>query len=163
MRLPCSLEAERSETCCSRQRQAWTPTTSPPWRTHQNGGVRARHSTFAERDVAPLLRTLNPPDPKIPTALHRRRKYTKKAVYLTPMAYACIRLADGATDILTSEFGAACSQYRDENAYLVGTLADVKAIEEPPEDDRQAHRRARGTGVHVVMEQAGEPQHRRLI
>jgi hypothetical protein len=54
--------------------------------------------------------------------------------YLTPMAYDCIRLADDATDVLKSELGAACSQYRDEDAYLQGILADVKEIEEDPED-----------------------------
>ena len=55
-------------------------------------------------------------------------------VYLTPMAYDCIRLADDATDVLRSEIGAACSQYPDEEAYLAGILADVKEIEEDPED-----------------------------
>ena len=54
--------------------------------------------------------------------------------YLTPMAYDCIRLADDATDVLKSELGAACSQYRGEDAYLAGILADVKEIEEDPED-----------------------------
>lgn len=54
--------------------------------------------------------------------------------YLTPMAYECIRLADEATDVLKSEIGAACSQYRDEDAYLQGILADVKEIEENPAD-----------------------------
>lgn len=54
--------------------------------------------------------------------------------YLTPMAYDCIRLADDATDVLKSELGAASSQYRGEDAYLKGILADVKEIEEDPED-----------------------------
>ena len=54
--------------------------------------------------------------------------------YLTPMAYDCIRLADDATDVLKSEVGAACSQYRGEDAYLQGILEDVKEIEEDPED-----------------------------
>ncbi len=54
--------------------------------------------------------------------------------YLTPMAYDCIRLADDATDVLKSEIGAACSQYRDEDAYLAGILTDIKEIEEDPED-----------------------------
>ena len=54
--------------------------------------------------------------------------------YLTPMAYDCIRLADDATDVLKSELGAACSQYRTEDEYLHGILEDVKEIEEEPED-----------------------------
>jgi len=54
--------------------------------------------------------------------------------YLTPMAYDCIRLADDATDVLKSELGAACTQYRDEDAYLHGILADVMEIEEDPAD-----------------------------
>ncbi len=54
--------------------------------------------------------------------------------YLTPMAYESLRLADDASDVLKSELGAACSQYRDENAYLAGMLTDVKEIEEDPED-----------------------------
>lgn len=54
--------------------------------------------------------------------------------YLTPMAYEGIRLANDATDVLKSEIGAACSQYSDEEAYLAGILADVKEIEEDPED-----------------------------
>ena len=54
--------------------------------------------------------------------------------YLTPMAYDCIRLADDTADVLKSELGAACSQYRDEDAYLQGILADVKEIAEDPED-----------------------------
>ena len=54
--------------------------------------------------------------------------------YLTPMAYDCIRLADDATDVLKSEIGSACSQYRGEDAYLAGILTDVKEIEEDPED-----------------------------
>lgn len=54
--------------------------------------------------------------------------------YLTPLAYECIRLADAATDVLKSEIGAACSQYRDEDAYLTGILCDVREIEDDPED-----------------------------
>ena len=50
------------------------------------------------------------------------------------MAYDCIRLADDATDVLKSEIGAACSQYRSEDEYLQGILADVKEIEEDPEE-----------------------------
>jgi hypothetical protein len=53
--------------------------------------------------------------------------------YLTPMAYDCIRIADDATDVLKSELGAACSQYRSEDAYLAGILADVIEIEKDPE------------------------------
>ena len=53
---------------------------------------------------------------------------------MTPMAYDCIRLADDATDVLKSEIGAACSQYRSEDEYLQGILADVKEIEEDPEE-----------------------------
>ena len=53
--------------------------------------------------------------------------------YLTSIAYDCIRLANKATDVLKSEIGAACNQYRDENEYLTGTLAYVKEIEEDPE------------------------------
>ena len=52
---------------------------------------------------------------------------------LTPVGYDCIRLAEDATDVLESELGAACSLYRDEDAYLRGILADVKEIEEDPE------------------------------
>jgi len=52
--------------------------------------------------------------------------------YLTPMAYDCIRLAGDATDVLKSEIGAACCQYRGEDEYLQGILADVKEIEEDP-------------------------------
>ncbi len=54
--------------------------------------------------------------------------------YLTPMAYDCIRLADDATDVLKSEIGAACSDYRSEDAYLQGIRAVVMEIEEDPED-----------------------------
>ncbi len=54
--------------------------------------------------------------------------------YLTPMAYDSIRLADDASDVLKSEIGAACSQYRNEDAYLAGILSAVKEIEEDPED-----------------------------
>ena len=54
--------------------------------------------------------------------------------YLTPMAYDCIRLANDATDVLKSELGAECSHYRSEDAYLQGILANVKEIEEDPED-----------------------------
>lgn len=54
--------------------------------------------------------------------------------YLTQMAYDCIRFADCAADVLKSALGAACSQYRGEDAYLQGILADVKEVEENPED-----------------------------
>jgi len=54
--------------------------------------------------------------------------------YLTPMAYDCIRLANDATDVLKSEIGAACSQYRGEDAYLQGILKDVKEIEQDTEE-----------------------------
>ena len=50
------------------------------------------------------------------------------------MAYDCIRIADEATDVLKSEIGAACSQYKSEDAYLHGILSDVKEIEEDPEE-----------------------------
>ncbi|AKJ65194.1 hypothetical protein [Kiritimatiella glycovorans] len=50
------------------------------------------------------------------------------------MARDCIRLADEAVHTLSSELGAACSQYRSEDAYLEGILLDVKEIEEDPED-----------------------------
>jgi hypothetical protein len=53
---------------------------------------------------------------------------------LTPMAYECIRLADEATDMLKSELGAACSDYRTEDDYLKGILEDVKEIEEDPRE-----------------------------
>lgn len=53
--------------------------------------------------------------------------------YLTPMTYDCIRLADDAADVLRSELGAACSQYRNEDQYLQGILAKVKAIDNNPE------------------------------
>jgi hypothetical protein len=51
---------------------------------------------------------------------------------LTPMAYDCIRLADEATDVLKSELGAACSEYRTEDEYLSGILEDVQEIEKDP-------------------------------
>ena len=54
--------------------------------------------------------------------------------YLTPMTRECIRLAEDAVHTLSSELGAACSQYRYEDAYLQGILSDVKEIEEDPED-----------------------------
>ena len=54
--------------------------------------------------------------------------------YLTPMAYECIRLANEATDVLKSELGAACSEYRTEDDYLKGILEDVKEIEEDPRE-----------------------------
>jgi hypothetical protein len=54
--------------------------------------------------------------------------------FLTQMAYDCIMLAEKATDVLMSELGAACSRYSNENEYLKGILADVKEIEEDPEE-----------------------------
>ena len=53
---------------------------------------------------------------------------------LTPMAYDCIRLADEATDVLKSELGAACSEYRTEDDYLKGILEDVQEIEKNPRE-----------------------------
>ena len=53
---------------------------------------------------------------------------------LTPMAYECIRLANEATDVLKSEIGAACSEYRTEDDYLKGILEDVKEIEKDPHE-----------------------------
>jgi hypothetical protein len=53
--------------------------------------------------------------------------------YLTPMAYDCIRLANDAADILKSELGAACSQFRTEDDYLHGIMEYVKAIRDDPQ------------------------------
>ncbi|RPJ03870.1 MAG: hypothetical protein EHM36_11640 [Deltaproteobacteria bacterium] len=54
--------------------------------------------------------------------------------YLTQMAYQCIIYADDATDVLKSELGAACSNYRTEDEYLNGILQHVKRIEKRPQD-----------------------------
>ncbi|MFT5124445.1 MAG: hypothetical protein ACI9QL_003896 [Candidatus Omnitrophota bacterium] len=54
--------------------------------------------------------------------------------FLTPMARDCIRLANEAIDTLSSELGAACSQYHSEDDYLRGILDDVKEIEEDPRE-----------------------------
>jgi hypothetical protein len=48
------------------------------------------------------------------------------------MAYDCIPLAHEAIDVLKSEAGAACEQYRTEDGYLKGILKDVRAIEKDP-------------------------------
>jgi len=52
---------------------------------------------------------------------------------LTEMAYGCLRLADDASDCLKTEFGAACSKFRDEDEYLERILAYVLEIEAEPE------------------------------
>ena len=52
---------------------------------------------------------------------------------LTKMAYGCLRLADDASDCLKTEFGAACSKFRDEDEYLERILAYVLEIEAEPE------------------------------
>jgi len=52
---------------------------------------------------------------------------------LTKMAYGCLRLADDASDCLKTEFGAACSKFRDEDEYLEEILAYVLEIEADPE------------------------------
>jgi len=53
---------------------------------------------------------------------------------LTIMAYHCIYLAEDTTDVLKSEIGAECSQYKTEDEYLHGILEDVLEIEEDPID-----------------------------
>ena len=50
------------------------------------------------------------------------------------MAYDCIRLANDASDVLKSELGVACSEYRTEDDYLRGILKDVREIEEDPRE-----------------------------
>ena len=52
---------------------------------------------------------------------------------LTPMVYGCLRLAADASDCLKTELGAACSEFRDEDEYLVGMLEYVTEIEADPE------------------------------
>ena len=52
---------------------------------------------------------------------------------LTPTAYGCLRLAADASDCLKTELGAACSEFRDEDEYLVGMLEYVTEIEADPE------------------------------
>ncbi|MDP8237616.1 MAG: hypothetical protein P9X24_00875 [Candidatus Hatepunaea meridiana] len=54
--------------------------------------------------------------------------------YLTTMAYNCLRYANDASDILKSELGAACSDYKTEDEYLDGILKDIKEIEMYPEE-----------------------------
>jgi hypothetical protein len=51
---------------------------------------------------------------------------------LTRMAYYCIIDAEEAADVLRPELGAACSKYKTEEAYLLGILNFVKAIEKHP-------------------------------
>ncbi len=53
--------------------------------------------------------------------------------YLTPMAYDCMRYANDANDVLKSELGAACSEFKTEDEYLQGILGRVKEIEQDPE------------------------------
>ncbi|NQU42767.1 hypothetical protein HQ520_05745 [bacterium] len=53
---------------------------------------------------------------------------------LTRMAYSCIGIAGRAADVLRSEIGAACSQYRIEDDYLRGILEDLEEIAADPED-----------------------------
>ena len=53
---------------------------------------------------------------------------------LTEMAYACIVSANEITDILKSELGAACSQFKTENEYLKEILKHVEDIENDPKD-----------------------------
>jgi len=50
------------------------------------------------------------------------------------MAYECLRYADDATDVLKSELGAACSEFKTEDEYLAGILEKVREIEKDPED-----------------------------
>jgi hypothetical protein len=54
--------------------------------------------------------------------------------YLSQMAYDCLIYAADATDILKSELGAACSEFKEEDDYLAGILNHVVEIEEDPED-----------------------------
>ena len=51
---------------------------------------------------------------------------------LTPMAYQCLVLANDATDIMMTEFGAACSHYQTEDDYLRGVLKFTLEIEKKP-------------------------------
>jgi hypothetical protein len=54
--------------------------------------------------------------------------------YLTRMAYDCLIYADDATDVLRSELGAACKEFKDEDQYLAAILDHVIEIEEDPKD-----------------------------
>ena len=50
------------------------------------------------------------------------------------MAYDLIWSANEITDILKTEFGAVCSQFKTEDEYLKGILKHVKGIEKETED-----------------------------
>jgi hypothetical protein len=54
--------------------------------------------------------------------------------YLTRMAYDCLIYANDATDVLKSELGAACMEFKEEDQYLAAILRHVIQIEEDPED-----------------------------
>jgi uncharacterized coiled-coil DUF342 family protein len=54
--------------------------------------------------------------------------------YLTQMAYDCLIYANDATDVLKSELGAACKEFKTEDEYLAAILDHVTEIEEDPED-----------------------------
>ena len=54
--------------------------------------------------------------------------------YLTRMTYDCLIYADDATDVLKSELGAACKEFKDEDKYLAAILDHVIEIEEDPKD-----------------------------
>ena len=51
---------------------------------------------------------------------------------LTSMAYQCILYASEATDVLKAEFGAACSEFKTEDEYLLGLLKYIRGIERDP-------------------------------
>lgn len=46
---------------------------------------------------------------------------------LTSMAYQCILYASEATDVIKAEFGAACSEFKTEDEYLLGLLNDLSS------------------------------------
>ncbi len=52
---------------------------------------------------------------------------------LTRMAYDCLIYADDATDVLKSELGAACTEFKEEDQYITAILRHVIDIEEDPE------------------------------
>ena len=75
--------------------------------------------------------------------------------YLTPMAYDCIGLADNAADTLKSELAAACGQYRTEDDYLRGILADVREIESDPFEYLDWWNMVEETDIPVFQEKIG--------
>jgi len=53
---------------------------------------------------------------------------------LTGMAYQCINMAENVTKYLKSELTTACSNYKNEDEYLLGILNIVKEIEDDPDE-----------------------------